>query len=293
MYTYKLLCCSFYAVCSAGRRMKTPSYRLTVFPSYPKPEVNPWWSACAHGTAYGGDSWQLGRCELPIYIIPAGTVLYRGDDGTRDAKQCLDAPCLWLGDLTTSYGYCAAKFNGTWRPRPGFQGSTNSLPKLFRFKTTTDIRILALDRCEGVEWLARRMPTPLLASQYIRAAFDCSEGGIEPLRTSTLEWDTHIVNALCRLFHMMSTQYGLTPGYATKKLRRVRGGGYLHPEVFLCKPGGVMTFDGEVTCGITDPQQHRNLPLLKRPRDTGGAESPQDGFVRRFPKLRRAISRPV
>ena len=132
-----------------------------------------------------------------------------------------------------------------------------------------------------------------VASQYIRAAFDCSGGEKEPLRTSALEWDTHIVNELCRLFHMMSTQYGLTPGYATKKLRRVRGGGYLHPEVFLCKPGGVMTFDGEVTCGITDPQQHRNLPLLKRPRDTGGAESPQDGFVRRFPKLRRAISRPV
>jgi hypothetical protein len=220
---------------------------------------------------------------LPVYTVPSGTDLYRGGTGRRTHEDCLRGP-MWLGDSSVAYAYCCQKFDGVGLDRPTDM-TTQPLPKLCRFKTKTDMHLLALDECSGVNWLAERLAVNSKSSKdYIhytlRGAFDCSEpGSIRPIRGANTREDRKVTEALCRLSELLE-DHGLTAGYAAGTLSADPGledwlPRELAAEIYLCHPNRYLDPDDCIVGGVTCPKTVRRAGLTRM----GLEDSDSDGTV--------------
>ena len=216
---------------------------------------------------------------LPVYTVASGTDLYRGCTGRRTQEDCLAGP-MWLGDSSVAYAYCCQKFDGIGLDRLTDM-TTQPLPKLCRFRTKTDIHLLALDECKGVNWLAERLTanSKISSIRYsilaiLRGAFDCSDpGSIHPIRGANTREDQKVTKALCELSDYLQN-HGLTAGYAAGTLSIEENWPYrkLAPEIYLCYPGRYLDPHDSIVGGVTCPETVRRAGLTRMGVEDGDSD---------------------
>jgi hypothetical protein len=141
--------------------------------------------------------------DYSYYIIPKGTLLYRGD--------------------TPAYIYEYSKNNTiTFMNTPYFFGTSekdvSSYGIIFEFETTREYNLLALDDKQNRTKLYKE------SNEKIRKILEQNYGYKNGIRYSVATADKELTDYLCNVLHM--------DGYANSEMETDTG--YFHPELMIC-----------------------------------------------------------